>query len=169
MWQLLLVAGALFLLSRRSADATGRGGGKTPRLLLPNALPPLRVTPRISSRFGPRVDPVYGDARMHEGIDLSVPIGTSVFSPVDGVVTRVDTDGVGRGEVNGNAVLMRGAGLSWAFLHLSLVGVAAGQAVVRGQFLGLTGDTGKATGPHLHLMVADASGPLDPEKVFRVS
>lgn len=87
----------------------------------------------------------------HKGVDLGCPVGTPVHAGVGGEVYRVDVDGVGRGVHNGHAVLFRGAGFRWAYLHLSEAEVLVGQKVVAGQRIGLSGNTGDSTGPHLHL------------------
>ena len=96
-----------------------------------------------------------------------MPVGAPVYAPFGGVVERVDRAGVGRGVVNGHAVFLRSNGYLWAFLHLSAVDVSVGAWVQRGQRLGRTGQTGRATGPHLHVQVYDPTGRLvDPLSVY---
>ena len=100
-------------------------------------------------------------------MDIPVPVGTPVYAPFAGVVTRIDRDGVGRGVTNGNAVFIRSNNYLWAFLHLSAVELLVGAKVQRGQLIGRTGATGRATGPHLHIQVYDPSGRLvDPMTVY---
>ncbi|MCB9759733.1 MAG: M23 family metallopeptidase [Alphaproteobacteria bacterium] len=121
----------------------------------------------MTSRFGWRTNPVTGQRQFHTGVDLAAPVGTPVVAPAAGRVVRVDVAGVGRGEVNGNAVhLVTGGGLRWAFLHLSRVDVALGQAVRQAQRLGRVGATGRATGPHLHLQVTWQGQPIDPVGLY---
>jgi murein DD-endopeptidase MepM/ murein hydrolase activator NlpD len=158
-WALLISgAVALVVLSAGAAEALRR----------PDAHPPLPGAPnRISSRFGPRIDPVYGGREDHPGLDLRAVPGTPVFAPVDGRVIRVDLDGLGRGVVNGNAVMIQGEGLTWAFLHLTAAVVHREQQVQRGDLLGVTGATGKASGPHLHVQIWGPDGVnVDPEGVY---
>lgn len=159
------VGGLLLLLaaaSPRAAQAHVSPGAA----LLPPLPAPWR---RLSSPFGWRVHPVHGDRRHHDGLDPPAPVGTPATAPEPGVVDRVDQAGVGRGEINGNAVFVRSATRRWAFLHLSRVLVAPGARVQAGQPLGLVGSTGRSTGPHLHLQVYDAAGQLvDPASLFPV-
>ena len=122
---------------------------------------------RLSSRYGYRTDPVYGGKRLHAGIDLPVPVGTPVYAPLPGVVVRVDRVGDGDREANGNAVILAVAGYRWCFLHLSAPLVKVGQTVARGQQIALSGNTGKSTGPHLHVQVYDREGnTIDPERLY---
>jgi murein DD-endopeptidase MepM/ murein hydrolase activator NlpD len=129
--------------------------------------PPLPGVPRISSRYGWRTDPVDGSRKFHAGIDLPVPIGTAVFAPQEGRVARIDRAGDGERDANGNAVFIAIGSYRWCFLHLSTVLVDPNQTVQRGQVIAFTGNTGKSTGPHLHLQIYDAAGAtVDPERFF---
>lgn len=123
----------------------------------------------VSSWFGPRVNPVSGHRGQHQGIDLPAPVGAPVYACRGGVVTRVDLVGdPGAPSANGNAVHVRDAlGFRWSYLHLSAAQVRAGEQVQRGSQLGLVGSTGRSTGPHLHLQVADANGKtINPAILF---
>jgi murein DD-endopeptidase MepM/ murein hydrolase activator NlpD len=138
----------------------------SPKSPPPGPYPPVAGRPRVSSRFGWRVDPIDHVRRFHTGLDVAVPSGTAVYAPGDGLVVAVARDGVGVGQVAGNAVTLDAAGRRWSFAHLSTVLVRRGERVVRGQALGFSGSTGRATGPHLHVQVSDASGRLDPELLY---
>lgn len=128
---------------------------------------PLPGVPRISSHYGWRSDPVDGSRKFHAGIDLPVPVGTAVFAPQDGWVARIDRAGDGERDANGNAVFVAIGAYRWCFLHLSTVIVEPHQRVQRGQIIAFTGNTGKSTGPHLHLQIYDATGnTMDPESFF---
>lgn len=128
---------------------------------------PLPGRPRGGSAFGWRTDPFTGKAAFHPGLDIPVPVGTPLYAPLPGEVVRIDRDGVGRGVVNGNAVFLRTSDQLWAFLHLSVVVCTSGARVQRGQLLGKTGQTGRTTGPHLHLQVYDRNGNVvDPRSVL---
>jgi murein DD-endopeptidase MepM/ murein hydrolase activator NlpD len=84
--------------------------------------------------------------RPHYGSDLAAPIGTPVSAPADGVVSFAET-GL---HFEGALILIdHGQGLISAYLHLSKVGVTAGQRVKRGELIGAVGKEGRATGPHL--------------------
>ena len=168
----LLAAGGLNLLvlapisARAEAKVETRSPAPTPR---PEggAHAPLPGQPSAGSGFGMRTDPFTKQPAFHRGLDIPARVGTLVYAPFVGTVERIDRDGVGRGVTNGHAVFIRSNGFLWAFLHLSAVSVTAGARVQRGQLLGKTGATGRATGPHLHIQVYDPSGRLvDPMTVY---
>lgn len=167
----VIAAGGLRLVLLALASPRAEARVEAPRVPHPGPgrgpHAPLAGSVRAGSGFGWRTDPITKQTAFHRGLDLPVPEGTPVHAPLDGVVERVDRDGVGRGVVNGHAVLLRAGGYRWAFLHLSSVAVRAGQKVQRGQILGRTGQTGRTTGPHLHIQVYDPTGRLvDPLSVY---
>lgn len=96
----------------------------------------------------------------HNGIDLRAPLGTSVMAAADGVVLDTgDTDPVCRGASYGKWVLIKhDNGLATVYGHLSLIKVAAGQRVATGNLIAYSGQSGYATGPHVHLSVSAADG-----------
>ena len=91
----------------------------------------------------------------HNGVDFRAAYGTRVNSAENGVVVGVgDTDIGCRGASYGKWILIRhNNNLSTLYAHLSAIGVYAGQEIIREQQIGLTGQTGYATGPHLHFSV----------------
>ena len=105
------------------------------------------VQGRISGRFGNQR--VYnGEPKApHSGMDIAVPIGTPVKAPAAGIVTFAQPDLYLTG---GTILVDHGFGLSSNFLHLSKLEVSVGQRVKQGQIIGLSGMTGRASGPHLH-------------------
>lgn len=117
---------------------------------------------RLSSPFGFRTHPTLGGTRLHTGVDLSVPEGTSVFATADGVVVRAAEDSVSGRYV----VIDHGRGVTTAYCHNSEVVVAEGQFVARGELVSRSGNTGRSTGPHLHYQLELARRPMDP-LVFR--
>lgn len=101
---------------------------------------------RQSARFGGQRILNGVPERPHYGSDLAAPIGTPVSAPADGVVSFAET-GL---HYEGALILIdHGQGLISAYLHLSKVGVTAGQTVKRGDLIGAVGKEGRATGPHL--------------------
>jgi murein DD-endopeptidase MepM/ murein hydrolase activator NlpD len=105
----------------------------------------------VTSGFGPR----WG--RMHEGIDISAPTGTSIRAAAGGSVIYA-----GSMSGYGNIVVVdHGGGLSTAYAHMSSIWVGGG-SVSQGQGLGAVGCTGHCTGPHLHFEVRVNGSPRDP-------
>ncbi len=101
---------------------------------------------RQSARFGGQRVLNGVPERPHYGSDLAAPIGTPVMAPADGRVSFAET-GL---HYEGALILIdHGQGLISAYLHLSKVGVTAGQTVKRGDVIGAVGKEGRATGPHL--------------------
>ncbi|MFH1058696.1 MAG: peptidoglycan DD-metalloendopeptidase family protein [Pseudomonadota bacterium] len=108
----------------------------------------------ISSGFGPRVHPITGQEREHQGVDLAAPIGTPVKAAAAGVVSQA-----GPAAEFGNLVVIEHPdGASTRYGHLDAINVAPGQKVGRGEQVATVGDTGLSTGPHLHFEIRDASG-----------
>jgi murein DD-endopeptidase MepM/ murein hydrolase activator NlpD len=103
---------------------------------------------RVSSGFGMRVHPFLKQWRAHRGIDYAAPTGTRVRSVGDGIIEFAGARGG-----YGNVVVVRHHGrYSTAYAHLSRIarGVARGARIAQGDVIGFVGQTGWATGPHLH-------------------
>ncbi len=114
---------------------------------------------RQSARFGGQRVLNGVPERPHYGSDLAAPIGTPVMAPADGVVSFAET-GL---HYEGALILIdHGQGLISAYLHLSKVGVTAGQSVKRGELIGAVGKEGRATGPHLCWRMKWRGRNLDP-------
>jgi murein DD-endopeptidase MepM/ murein hydrolase activator NlpD len=114
---------------------------------------------RQSARFGGQRILNGVPERPHYGSDLAAPIGTPVMAPADGQVSFAET-GL---HYEGALILIdHGQGLISAYLHLSKVGVTAGQKVKRGELIGAVGKEGRATGPHLCWRMKWRGRNLDP-------
>lgn len=128
---------------------------------LPTALP-LAQDFSITSGFGVRADPMTHQPSMHEGIDFVAPVGTPVRATADGKVLRS-----GRAGAYGEMVEIAHAdGFVSRYAHLSRRHVNEGDKVERGQLLGLLGNTGRSTGPHLHYEVMYQGQAMHPAKAF---
>jgi len=112
----------------------------------------------ITSGFGPRVHPIFGDVRMHTGVDFGVAAGTPIRAAGDGVVVLAGPYG-GYGNAT---VIDHGNALATLYGHQSALLVAPGDRVTRGQVIGRSGCTGYCTGPHLHFEVRVYGTPVDP-------
>src|SRR5437763_5209068 len=116
------------------------------------------VNAPVSSGFGIRVHPILGDVRMHTGIDFAVGTGFPIKAAGPGVVVWAGPRGG-----YGNAVIIdHRNGLATLYGHQSRVNVEVGQKVTAGQVVGFVGQTGLATGPHLHFEVREFGAPVDP-------
>lgn len=102
---------------------------------------------RISSSFDPhRKHPVTHRVSPHNGTDFAAPIGTPVVATGDGVVVKAQ-----KHSLAGNFIMIKhGREYSTRYLHLSKILVKVGQKVRMGEKIGLSGNTGRSTGPHLH-------------------
>lgn len=116
------------------------------------------VPGRLTSRFGNRVHPIYGDVRLHAGIDIGAPNGTPIVAADDGVAIIAGPTG----SYGNFVVLSHGAGLSTSYAHQSSLAVSPGQSVRKGQVIGYVGSTGASTGNHLHFEVRRNGEPVDP-------
>ena len=120
---------------------------------------------RVASSFGEREDPINGEGAFHSGIDIDAPYGTPVRAAGDGDVTGA-TVGSGYGR---EVLLDHGHGLTTLYGHLSAVAVLPGEHVTRGQIIGYVGQTGRATGPHLHYEVRVHNVAVNPHKFLRTT
>ena len=121
--------------------------------------PPV-VGAQLTSIFGNRRHPVYGDVRMHTGVDLSAPRGTPVYATAAGRVVFV-----GRRNGYGRVIeIAHGRSLMTRYSHLSAFsdGLAEGVRVEAGRQIGAVGSSGLATAPNLHYEVRLDDKPVDP-------
>lgn len=113
----------------------------------------------INSEFGSRISPWTGTRELHSGLDIDADRGTPVLAPAPGVVVSAGRNGAYGLSVtidHGNHVTSR-------YGHLDKIQVAAGQRLERGQSLGLAGNTGRSTGPHLHYEILVKGQPVNPK------
>ena len=125
---------------------------------------PLPFNPRVTSGFSRRrLHPILGTSRPHLAVDYGAPTGTSVQAVARGTVTFAGWD-----SGYGNLVQIRhSGGLATGYAHLSSIaaGIRAGASVDQGQLIGRVGQTGLATGPHLHFMMNKAGRPINPRSM----
>jgi murein DD-endopeptidase MepM/ murein hydrolase activator NlpD len=152
----LLAASAALASQIQSAGSSTSGGGGASSSDGGDTTPSSSgliwpVSGTVTSGFG------YRWGRMHEGIDIAAPTGTSVRAAASGTVIIAGSMG-GYGNV---VVVDHGGGLSTAYAHLSSIWVGGG-SVSQGQGIGAVGCTGSCTGPHLHFEVRVNGGAVDP-------
>jgi murein DD-endopeptidase MepM/ murein hydrolase activator NlpD len=112
----------------------------------------------ITAGFGGRRDPFTGHQAFHSGIDISARRGLPVQATADGVVVSAGRDS-GLGRV---VRISHGFGYTTVFGHLDRVDVKPGDEIERGQVIGLLGNSGRSTGPHLHYEVYVDGSPANP-------
>lgn len=116
-------------------------------------------TDLISSNFGERIHPITKERKSHNGVDIAVPVGTHIYSAIDGTVILATYS-----ESAGNWVKVQNdAGWTVVMMHMDSLTVSQGQQVKKGDHLGNSGNTGRSTGPHLHLEVRNPDDqPINP-------
>ena len=113
---------------------------------------------RITSPFGPRVDPILNTIGFHPGVDFGANLGTPIYAAGDGFVVWAGPDG-GYGNCT---IIDHGHSMATLYAHQSQILVKVGDQVTRGQLIGQVGTTGWSTGPHLHFEVRVNGTPVDP-------
>ena len=117
---------------------------------------------RVASGYGMRMDPIYHSRRFHAGMDFTAPTGTDIYATGNG---RVLSAGWQQGY--GNCVeIDHGFGYVTLYGHMHSISVNAGQTVNRGEVIGLVGNTGKSTGPHLHYEVHYKGEIMNPQNYY---
>ena len=117
---------------------------------------------RIASGFGMRIHPIYGIAKMHNGLDFTAPQGTPIYATGDGQVTAA---GMGTGTGN-HVIINHGYGYETEYMHMVRIKARPGQRVKRGEIIGWVGNTGASTGPHCHYEVHINGNAVDPVYFF---
>lgn len=118
---------------------------------------------RITSPFGRRTSPTTGASTNHNGIDIATPMRTPILAPADGTIGYVVRNEAGGLQV---AIDIKDFDLRVGFAHLDESVVRNGQVVHKGDTIAYTGNSGRSTGPHLHLTVKNSFGMQDPTKYF---
>ncbi len=113
----------------------------------------------VSSYFGMRTDPFCHEEAIHNGLDFVAPPGTKIYATGDGIVTFLKYSRTGYGN---ELVIHHSFGYSTRYAHLEKFFVSEGEPVKRGQVIGLVGNSGRSTGPHLHYEVRYEGKPLNP-------
>lgn len=107
---------------------------------------------RMTSGFGMRMHPVLKVRKMHNGVDFSAPIGTGIFATANGVVAKVQSNPGGYGKM---VMMAHGEKYQTRYAHLSSIEVKEGEEVKKGQRIGMSGNSGASSIPHLHYEVIE--------------
>jgi hypothetical protein len=113
----------------------------------------------ITSPFGYRVHPISGDYKLHKGIDLMAEPAQAIYAPYSGTVVFSGWQGAYGKHVE----LQHDVQVTTTYSHMMSLMVKEGDVVKKGQLIGLAGDTGSATGVHLHFELYKEGFPVDPE------
>jgi murein DD-endopeptidase MepM/ murein hydrolase activator NlpD len=121
---------------------------------------PLEGGGTLRSRYGYRNHPIFGQYRLHTGVDLAARSGTPIYAGGDGIVEMAQWySGYGR-----YVELRHANGYNTAYGHMSAIadGITPGTRVTQGQVIGYVGSTGQSTGPHLHYEIKINGNTVDP-------
>jgi murein DD-endopeptidase MepM/ murein hydrolase activator NlpD len=116
----------------------------------------------ITSRYGVRYHPIQKKQKFHYGIDIASQ-KRLIFSAAEGVITKVDIQPNGYGK---NIAIDHASGIKTFYAHLSKIFVSPKQKVLQGELIGIEGDTGSATGIHLHFETIYQGRKINPMLFF---
>ena len=117
---------------------------------------------RMASGYGYRIHPIYQTRIFHEGMDFSCDIGTPVYATADGIIKKARWE-KGYGYL---VTIDHGYGYETRYAHLKSFKVRAGQKVVRGEVIALSGNSGQSSGPHVHYEVLQKGRPVNPANYY---
>ncbi len=135
--------------ARAALAAEGRGPASK---LKPRFQQPLRKI-QVNSRFGKR------DGSFHAGIDYQAAEGTPIYAAEKGIVVFAGDNIWGYGDT---VIIRHIGGFASLYAHASVLGVEVGQTVEKGQFIAYAGETGNASGPHLHFEIREGAKAVNP-------
>lgn len=133
------------------------------------AIPPMNPDKniyRLSSSFGYRSDPFTGRSKRHTGVDFAMKPGNRLYATGDGVIESVKFELFGYGN---QVIIDHGFGYKTRYAHMSTISVVEGMKVKRGECIGLSGNSGRSSGPHLHYEVIYKGNHVNPANYFDLS
>ncbi len=120
--------------------------------------PSMPCEGEISSPFGQREHPLSGEGAFHNGIDIAIDSGTDIRAIEDGTIEKSTYN-----QYSGNfIVISHGGGYTSSYAHLRECKVNKGDKVKKGDIIGISGSTGMATGPHLHMEIRKDGTAVNP-------
>lgn len=157
-------------LQRNAAAIAVSSGGAGSRLMPSMIFADSSYTPsmwpvigHVTDNFGERLDPFSGEGAFHTGVDVASDYGAPVHATADGIVTVAENH-AGYGRL---VVIDHGFGITTWYAHLSSYSAVPGTRVKRGEVVGYTGISGRATGPHVHYEVRMNNAPVNPSRFMR--
>lgn len=120
---------------------------------------PLHCYYRITSSYGYRINPVSGNYKCHDGIDLACSMGTPVYASMSGKITSCSYN-----SIYGNYIIItHDGGYKTKYAHLNSFGsYSVGDNVSMSAIIGYVGSTGQSTGPHCHFEIIKNGSAIDP-------
>lgn len=118
------------------------------------------VTGWVTSEFGHRISPFTGAREFHAGLDIATRLGREIMAPADGIVVETGY----RTDLGNYVKVDHGRGLSTMYGHLLKIKIKEGGPVKRGRIIGMVGNSGQSTGPHLHYTVFVKGVAVNPRK-----
>lgn len=117
----------------------------------------------ITSQYGWRTDPFLGTLKMHDGLDVKAPLGTPIHALAEGTVKQL-----GCGHGYGNCVEINDGGTTTIYGHMENYSAAlhSGQHIHQGDIIGYVGNTGRSTGPHIHIGCKENGRWINPVKNY---
>ncbi len=132
-------------------------------LTIPNGSP-IQNT-RVTSAYGYRIHPITRKKKFHRGIDLEAKMRTPIKATANGVVVYVRSKD--RGDFGRVVKLQHSFGFMTIYAHLNQTDVKLGDVIRKGQVVGLSGNSGRSNGPHLHYEVRYGGKILDPKDFIK--
>lgn len=127
---------------------TGEKAVFSPVFLTVNLENPIKEG-NITSKFGYRISPITNKYSLHTGLDIATPQNTKIYAVYDGVIEKAEYN-----EINGNYIIIKHSNsLKTTYNHCNKLLVKEGETVRKGDVIALVGQTGYATGNHLHFEV----------------
>ncbi len=127
--------------------------------VIPNGNP-LQGKYRTSSKFGYRINPITKRKQFHRGLDMAIPLKTPIRATADGIVAYAQPKD--KGDYGRVVRISHNFGFSTTFGHMNKVLVKVGEVVKKGQLIGLSGNSGRSSGAHLHYEVRFVNQVLNP-------
>ncbi|MBD81342.1 MAG: peptidase M23 [Crocinitomicaceae bacterium] len=118
---------------------------------------------RVGSGYGMRMHPVLKIPKFHDGMDFTAPTGTEIYVTGLGTVKKVSKKRYGYGY---HIIVDHGFGYETLYAHMSEIKVRVGQKLQRGDVIGLVGNTGTSTAPHLHYEVRKNGAHINPVNYY---
>lgn len=118
---------------------------------------------KVATGYGKRTHPIYKIEKMHNGVDITAPLGTDVLAAADGVIKKVDQSTTGYGHM---IIIDHDILFSSMYAHLDTQFVKVGDRVKCGEIIGQVGNTGMSTAPHLHYEIKKNGVHVDPAAYF---